>query len=302
MAAARFWQLMPVERNRERRDMSKQIKLSNMMVFIEFVAGSGLALFFHRVLNYKEVGYILFGVGILLSLATYLLREDMEKIRGELLETYNNAHEIPFAIAQLADAECQGKAHEIMAAARRTIQLLQQGFIPLEETEFYLEAARYVEQAGSQVKAVDPVTAGWDNRGSLLNFYQTNVRALKRGVKITRIFVITRGELAQPEIQKVILPQFRDGINVRVAYRDELHTAGALNGRDTPSSYNFAIHDDRAVTDVFGQTGKYYGIKTTQPFEVEKYLHLFQLIEHSSHAVSVEDGAIVCSSQVQNVA
>jgi len=272
------------------------------MVFIEFVAGSGLAVFFHRVLNYKEVGYVLFGVGILLSLATYLLREDMEKIRGELLETYANAHEIPFAIAQLADAECQVKAQEIMAAAKRTIHLLQQGLIPLEETEFYLEAAKYVNQASSQIKAVDPVTAGWDSRGSLLNFYQSNLQALKRGVKITRIFVITRGELAQTDLQKVILPQYRDGINVRVAYRDELHTAGVLNGRDTPSSYNFAIHDDRAVVDGLGQTGKYYGIKTTQPLEVEKYLHLFQLIEHSSHAVSVENGAVVCSSQAQNIA
>ncbi len=276
--------------------MSQKTKLSNMMVLIEFVVGSGLALFFHQVLNYKEVGYILFGVGFLLSLATYLLREDMEKIREELLETYRNAHEIPFAIAQLADAECQVKAQEIMAASRRTIQLLQQGFIPLEETEFYLEAARYVEQASSHVKAVDPVTNGWDSRGSLLNFYHANQRALERGAKITRVFVISRGELSQPDIQKVILPQFRDGINVRIAYRDELHTVGALNGRDTPSSYNFAIHDDRVVTDVFGLTGKYYGVKTTQPNEVEKYLHLFQLIEHSSHAVSEEDGAIVCSS------
>ena len=271
------------------------------MVFIEFVSASGLAVFFHWVLNYKEVGYTLFGVGILLSLSTYLLREDTEKTRGELLETYNNAHEIIFAIAQLADAECQVKAQEIMAATKRTIQLLQKGLIPLEETEFYLEAAKYVEQAGNQIKAVDPVTTGWDSRGSLLNFYQANLRALERGVKITRVFVISRGELSQPDIQKVILSQYRDGINVRIAYRDELHTVGALNGRDTPSSYNFALHDDRLVTDVFGMTGKYYGVKTTQPLEVEKYLHLFQLIEHCSHSVSEEAGAIVCSSQAQCV-
>ena len=48
-------------------------KFHNMAVFIEFLAGSGLAIFFHLVLHNAEAAYITFGVGVLLSLATYLL-------------------------------------------------------------------------------------------------------------------------------------------------------------------------------------------------------------------------------------
>ena len=49
-------------------------KIQNMAVFIEFLAGSGLAIFFHWVLDYKEAAYVIFAVGILLSLVTWLLR------------------------------------------------------------------------------------------------------------------------------------------------------------------------------------------------------------------------------------
>ncbi len=272
-------------------------RLSNLAVFIEFVASSGLAVFFHWVLHYKEVGYIILGIGILLSLATYLLREEMEKTREKLTERYNRAHDITFAIAGITDPECLAKAHDLMAGAKRTIQMLQQGYIPLEETEFYLEGAMNVEQAKSEIKAVDPVAAGWESRGSLLNFYQSNIRAVERGVKITRIFVLNREEPAMPEIQRVILSQFRDGINVRIAFRDELPTAGELSVRDTGNSFDFAVYDDRVVTEVFGQSGKYFGRKTSRTAEIGKFLHLFQLIEHSSHALSIENDAIVLATE-----
>ena len=45
-------------------------KIHSMAVFIEFLAGSGLAIFFHLVLHNAEASYIIFGIGILLSLVT----------------------------------------------------------------------------------------------------------------------------------------------------------------------------------------------------------------------------------------
>jgi hypothetical protein len=276
--------------------MNKRIK--NMAVLIEFIAGSGLAIFFHWVLHYPEAAYIIFGIGVLLSLATFLLREDIEKTREGLLEQYHQAHEVTFAIARISDPECQTKVHELMAGAMRTISLLQQGFIPMEETEFYLEGAKQMDQSVRHAKAVDPLTTGWDSRGALLNFYQANLRALDRGVKITRVFVIGREELALPDVQKVLLGQFRDDIDVRIAFRDELPSASDMSNRDTNSSFDFAIYDDRVVTDVFGQQGKYFGRKTSEPVEVAKYLHLYDLIEHSAHAVALDGDSIILSSEV----
>ncbi|MCP6657961.1 hypothetical protein NL521_28925, partial [Klebsiella pneumoniae] len=85
-------------------------------------------IFFHLVLHYEQAAYVIFGIGILLALGTYLIREEIEKNRSHLVEQYQQAHEIPFAMAGIADPECLAKAHELIAGTRRTITILQQGY------------------------------------------------------------------------------------------------------------------------------------------------------------------------------
>lgn len=273
-------------------------KMQKIAVLIEFLAGSCLAIFFHQVLRYSEAAYTIFGIGVLLSLGTYLLREDIEKTRAELVEQYHQAHELTFAIARISDPECQSKAHELMASAMRTISLLQQGYIPMDETEFYLEGAKQMEQAVHHAKVADRITTGWDSRGTLHNFYQANLRAIERGVKITCIFVVNRETLAEPDFQKVLLTQNRNDIDVRIAFRDELPSATNISNRDTDSSFDFAIYDDRVITDVFSKPGKYFGRKTSEPVEVAKYLHLYELVEHSAYAVTLEDDKVILAGDV----
>ena len=278
-------------------------KIQEMAVFIEFLASTGLAIFFHIVLHNPEVAYSIFGIGILLSLATYLLREDLEKTRHALMDQYHQAHELTFALAQISDPECQVRAQELLAGNKRTITLLQQGFIPLDETEFYLEGAKCSDMAQHRIKAVDPITTGWLSRGAMVNFYQSNLRALDRGVAITRIFVMNREELTDPDVQKVLMAQYGDDIDVRIALRDELPaTAGNLSGRDTNSSYNFAIYDDQVATEVFPQAGTYFGRKTGQTINVERYQRIYELIEHSAHAVVMEDEQILLTSDILKMA
>lgn len=277
-------------------------KIQHMAVFIEFITGSGLAIFFHLVLKKPEAAYIIFGIGLLLSLATYLLREELENTRSQLTSQYNQAHEITFAVAQISDPECQTKSQEILSGIKRTILLLQQGYIPLDETEYYLEGAKCTDTSLHTLKAVDPLTAGWHSRGSLMNFYQSNLRALERGVVISRVFVVNREEMAEPDAQKILLAQYRDGIDVRVAFRGELPLANDISGRDINSSFDFGIYDDNVVTDVFPQSGKYYGRKTATAVEVEKYMRLYEIIDHNSHAVTMEDDRIILASEALKLA
>lgn len=277
-------------------------KIKDLAVFIEFLASAGMAIFFHVALNSTEAAYSIFGIGILLSLATYLLREDLEKTRHELIHQYNQAHEITFAISQINDPECQIKAQELLAGSKRIITLLQQGFIPLDETEFYLEGAKCSDTACKNLKAVDPITSGWHTRGALVNFYQSNIRALERGVLITRIFVMSREELGEPDTQTILLSQHRNGIDVRIAFKDELPAASDISGRDTNSSFDFAIYDDQIATEVFPQTGKYFGRKTSQAAHVEKYQRLYELVEHSAHMVTVLDDRIILASEAFKLA
>jgi hypothetical protein len=277
-------------------------KIHDMAVFIEFISGSGLAIFFHLVLHNEEAAYIIFGVGSLLSLATYLLREDIVQARNKVLDKYNYAHEITFALASMTDPECKAKAHEILAGTKNVLGLLQQGYIPFDETEFYMKAATYMDECRRRVKAVNPGTAGWNSRGALINYYQSNLRALARGVRITRIFVLNRGGLADPTVQKALLPQIRDGIEVRIAYRDELPTASDMRGRSATSSLEFAIFDDRVAVAAFSHPGAYFGRKTSDPVQVANHKSLYDLIEHHSQAVAAEGDCIVLATNHQLLA
>ena len=76
-------------------------KIHELAVFIEFLVGSGLAIFFHMVLKNEGAAYLVFAVGILLSLVTYLIREDLEKSKTHLTEHFSQVHEIPLALAQI---------------------------------------------------------------------------------------------------------------------------------------------------------------------------------------------------------
>ena len=268
-------------------------KIHGMAVFIEFLAGALLAIFFHLVLNRADVAYVIFGIGSLLSLATWLLREDIDKAKNVLTAHYYQAHELTFAINGITDPECSAKAGELLEGLRKTIALLQQGYLPLDETEFYLKGAKYADESRFQIKAVDPVTAGWESRGALVNFYHSNLRALERGMHIKRIFVMNREELNAAEVQKVLAGQRRDGIDVRIVFRDELPAVSDVGGRDTYRSCDFAVYDDKVITEVFPQSGRFFGRKTRTPAEVAKYVRMFELIEHDSHAVTEDDGLIV---------
>jgi hypothetical protein len=277
--------------------MSENPQFKNVATLIEFVAGAGLAIFFHWVLDMPQAAYSIFGVGVLLSLVSYLLREELEQTRDKLVEQYQRSHELTFAISQIGDPECHAKANDLLAGTKRTIALLQQGLIPLDETEFYLEGAKSTDQTQHQIRAVDPMTPGWLSKGALINFYQANLRAIQRGVRITRVFVINRQEFSEPEVKKVLLGQLRDGIDVRIAFRDEIPGASDISGHDTATSCDFAIYDDRSTTDVYPQSGKFYGRKTGVAVEIAKYLHLYDLIEHSAHAATEQNENIVLASE-----
>ncbi len=276
--------------------MSFNKNIHNMAVLVEFLAGAGLAIFFHVVLHAPEVAYTIFGIGILLSLATYLLREDIDTTRQELIDQYHQAHELTFAIARINNEECHAKALEILSGIKGSIGQLQQGFIPLTETEFYLASAKCSDLISRQLKSVDPISNDWHTRGALVNYYQSNLRALARGVDITRIFVMNQEELDHPYTQKILLSQYCDGIEVRIAFREELPTATNTSERNTNSAFDFAIYDDEVATEVFPKSGTYFGKKTCQADNMEKYIRFYELIRHSSYSVTVKDERITLAS------
>jgi hypothetical protein len=248
-----------------------------MSILIEFIVGAVLAIYFHWVLQYHEASYIVFGIGLLLSLATYLIKEQITATQGQLITLYEGEHEITQALAAITDNECQHKSKELLTDFKRHLSQLQQGYLLLNQSEFYLEGVKALEQATDTVKAVDPLNVDWDSRGSLVNYYQANLNALKRQVKVTRIFVMNRRELDNPKVVETLQQQADDGIDVRIAYYEDLQSKGS-----SVHSLDFAIYSGQVVTDRNPPNSHYFGKRTSQPGEVEKYQRLFDVIEHHS--------------------
>src|SRR5919201_57088 len=116
--------------------MRVKSSMQRLAALIEFIVGAGLAIFFHLVLHDRVAAFTIFGVGLLLSLATWLLREDIVEIREQLLEEYREFHELPDVMRKIEDPECVLKAREIIKRVKRNMSLLQRGYIPMDETEF----------------------------------------------------------------------------------------------------------------------------------------------------------------------
>jgi hypothetical protein len=275
----------------EKKMMKVKLRMQRMAALIEFVVGAGLAIFFHFVLHDQVAAFSIFGVGLLLSLATWLLREDIIEIRERLVEEYREFHELPDVMRRIEDPECLQKAREIIARITRNMSLLQRGFIPMDETEFMLEATKAADATQQTLKSVNPLTPGWNTVGAIIKYYQANKRALERGVRITRTFVLRRDQLNETDVQKMLRTHYEDGIEVKVVYREELPTGGEA-GWAKNCSFNFGMYDDRLVVDV-SAPAPYYGVRTSQPVELVRYLRMLDLVDHASHAVTLNENVII---------
>jgi hypothetical protein len=251
-----------------------------MAIFIEFVIGSVLAIYFHWILHYEEAAYILFGIGILLSLATYLLKHEILISQKNLATLFQGNHEISSALAAINDPECQLKSQELLTDFKKNLTQLERGYLLLTEAEFYLEGVKAVAQSHHHIKAVDPLEVGWESRGAVLNYYQANLHALARSVQITRVFVISRRDLLNPDVQRILQQQRNDGVEVLITYREDLPLNEA---NQDVYSLDFAIYDDAFITDRGREKGHYFGKRTQKAQEIAKYQRLFELIQHHAH-------------------
>jgi hypothetical protein len=99
------------------------------------------------------------------------------------------------------------------------------------------------------------------------------------------VFVISQRDLLNPDVQRILQQQAKDGVNVLITYSEDLR----LN-QTTQDVYSldFAIYDDVFITDRGREKGLYFGKRTQKPAEIAKYQRLFALIEHHAHRFLTE--------------
>lgn len=129
------------------------------------------------------------------------------------------------------------------------------------EGDSFKELYRAMSKVNFEAYFIDHYILSWANELELI--YQTNLVALSRGVKITRIFILTDGIIKDPKkldiAYKVIEKQYKDGIEVKYARQYDLI-------RSDIKYLGFALNNlaffDRKVLFIFTPTTQEYNIPT----------------------------------------
>jgi hypothetical protein len=248
-----------------------------MRTLIEFLVAAGLALGFHFGLSLEREAYVLFGVGVLLTLAVHLILDRLHAAEMRTIEAVARAHRIESALERVHDPEAIVKSRSVLDTTYRVLALLGDGAIPLTEGEYYFEASQCLAQCTREIRAINSVdVTDWLGKVQKRKYYEDQVRTRGRGVAIARIFVLRRVDLEDPDVLRTIRHQQDDGIAVRVA----LHEDVAFSGREgVEMATNFVLFDDKVLIARTRLLGLYYGKKTRAPEEIERYHRMYELLD-----------------------
>jgi hypothetical protein len=248
-----------------------------MRTLIEFLVAAGLALLFHFVLSLEREAYVLFGVGVLLTLAVHLILDRLRAAETRTLEAVAHAHRIESALERVQDPEAMVKSRSVLDTTYQVLVLLGDGAIPLTEGEYYFEASQCLGRCTREIRAVNSVdVTDWIGKVQKRKYYEDQVRTRDRGVTIARIFVLRRGDLEDSDVLRTIRHQQDDGIAVRVV----LHEDVAFSGREGVEMVtNFVLFDDKVLIARTPLLGLYYGKKTRAPGEIERYRRTYELLD-----------------------
>lgn len=255
-----------------------------MRTLIEFLVAAGLALGFHFGLSLEREAYVLFGVGVLLTLAVHLILDRLHAVETRTIDAVARAHRIESALERIRDPEALVKSRSVLDTTHHVLTLLGDGAIPLTEGEYYFEAGQCLAQCAREIRAVNSVdVTDWVGKVQKRKYYDDQVRTRQRGVAISRIFVLRRMDLDDPAVRETIRHQQQDGISVRVALHEDLAFSGR-EGVEMPT--NFVLFDDKVLIIRTPLLGLYYGKKTRAPGEIARSRRTYELLDQYARPVA----------------
>ena len=211
--------------------------------------------------------------------------DEIMKAQHVLKNFDQSSKDITDVLSAINDPECQLKSGELLRVFKNNLEMLKHNYLLLTEAEFHLEVAKALEQTQHCLKAVVSIQVNEDSQGALFNYYEATLQAMTRGVQITKIFVTRRQELLNRNIQKILYKLHQDGMDVRIAYLEDLQW---LSDDINVHTLNFAIYNDGLITDRASNKSNYFGKRTTNPAEIDKYIGFFDLISVHSHRFASE--------------
>ena len=250
-----------------------KIELSEIFLAVIVFVSGGYAYFIKEDTISDEVGYIIWAIGGLFTISTIFLRRQLQNHLDENIEIYQ-------ILEGLHDKECLERGNKIVKDCKHKLADLQRGIIELKNEEVFDIAIKRMKDVKKTVKAthlaLKPDQGHKWKKESQKKYYEANKEAIKRGVKIQRIFIFDKEyilnknyEIIDREMLEILEEQNKDGINVLLLDKDEIPE----DIKQNVLAADFAIFDDSLVQTHYYNIGKI--IKNSKKFkDYEEYISL----------------------------
>lgn len=247
------------------RDSEMKKSEASIWVLIEFLVSAALALIFHFALHQPVVAYVIFGTGVLITLATYII---VERILTEIKES----DRIKQLFSNIKDACFIEAAHKIIRECEHKLEELTKGKMKVRADELSLweiSALRKAKKRACAVCLLHPDE--WDKQG-WKNYLDENKKAVERGLQFSRILLLEKGAIKDTKKKAVIEHHIQTGADIMVVWIDE-----------TPRELqrDFVIIDDKEcfISEMIGTTKIIGGVITTNKDDIREYLDVFERLQ-----------------------
>ena len=176
----------------------------------------------------RETTWIIFSVGSVITITVSLLEQ---KVVDTVSDEIDAKIEVFSALARVKDPELYRLAQQALSDCLEKIKNYGDGIITLPDMAHMtnrLSTCQESYQATFWVPTLQSLYALQDTSAGR-SYYELNLQALKRGVKIERIFIFNKqdvldenGQFVDKRAKDILLGQSSDGVVVRVAWVDDL--------------------------------------------------------------------------------
>lgn len=240
------------------------------LVGASLAVAAGLVGLLARYLNIPAEAYLPTAIGFLITASAILVKREIVSH----LHLYRTA-------AEIEDTELRQHAmHQIQECAEK-LESIKQGILRLSPEEFFRYIVDRMDGVRESVQAIHmaldlEAMLIWEEDPGVRNYYQANRRAVAKGVRIQRIFLLDPRVALHERANAVLSQQDRDGIEVLI----KVVRAGEVEGIE-----EFMLYDRRDVqVNERLPAGRYTGVSIVKGARVASYEKRFLNLKASARA------------------
>jgi len=228
----------------------------------------------------KEITWLTFFTGSIITVSVTMLEQ---KLIDRMSEDLNKKIQIYSILENIKDPELYQIAQTAISECEEKLKSLEEGIIPTAEYSHHTNRLTLCHKSFQAIYWANTPESLYKLKDTFAgrNYYELNIEAVKRGVKIERIFILKKsdmlgadGKFQDKKAIDIIKNQQQNGINIRVCWNENL-----IEFPDSKNLFrDFGIIDNvEVIEQLYGAGGSRPGSKLIkQKYEVKKCIDVWQ--------------------------